>query len=72
MSVMDPRELGDRALIGYLLFGDLPRRGWAGRRRAVIARVLRVAALTVAIAVGMLVASIAIVLVWAAMLPAPR
>ncbi len=72
MSVIDPRDLSDRALLAYLLLGDLPRPGWPGRGRAVVRRALQVAGLTVAIAAGILIASIAIVLVWAATLPVPR
>jgi hypothetical protein len=67
MDVIDPRDLSDRQLFAHLVFGSLPRRGWSGRRRAMAIRILQVAGLTLAIALGMLVASAAIVLVWAAM-----
>jgi cell division septal protein FtsQ len=69
VNAIDPRELSDRQLMSHLLFGDLPRRGWAGRRRAIVARILRVAALTVAIIAGFVIVSVAIVLVWAMSLP---
>jgi hypothetical protein len=68
VSVVDPRELGDRELLAYLLFGDLPRAGWS-RRGAFARRVLQVAGLTVAVIVGIAVASTGIVLLWAGSLP---
>lgn len=66
MNVIDPRELGDRALLGYLLFGDLPR-AWRGRGRALARRALLVAILTIAIIVGLVIAVAAILLIWASM-----
>ena len=68
MSVVDPRELGDRDLFVYLLLGDLPRAGWAGRRRAIAYRALQVAVMT-ALAILVLIAVLGlIVLIWAASL----
>lgn len=70
MNVVDPRDLSDRALLAYLLLGDLPRNGW-DRRGAIARRALQVAGLTVGVIVGLVIASIAITLAWAAMLPVP-
>ena len=51
MNLVDPRELSDHDLFMYLLFGDLGRPGWSGRRRLMAFRMLELAALTVAAAI---------------------
>lgn len=63
MSAVDPRGLSDRALLAYLLLGDLPRRGWPGRGRAIARRMLEVAGLTVGIIAAILAVSIGVLLV---------
>lgn len=65
MNAIDPRELSDKALLAYLLFGDLPRAGWS-RRGAIVRRALQVAGLTIFAVLLLVAASGAIVLVWAA------
>lgn len=70
MNVVDPRELGDRALLAYLLLGDLPRPGWPGRRRAVARRLLEVAVTTVLFVLILLAFLGIVVLVWAGTQPA--
>lgn len=67
MNVVDPRSLSDRALLAYLLLGDLPRVGWPGRGRAIAHRMLEVAGLTVAIIAAVVVVSVGIVLAAARM-----
>ncbi len=72
MDTFDPRELGDRALLVHLLFGDLPRPGWPGRRRAIARRLLEVAVQVVTFVLVLIALLGLIVIVWAASLPAPR
>lgn len=72
MSAIDPRELGDKALLSYLLFGDLPRPGWPGRRRSMTLRMIQVAGLTFVMCAVLVAVLAAIVLVWAMSLPVPR
>lgn len=67
MNAIDPRDLSDRDLLVHLLLGELPRYGWE-RRGALVRRMLQVAALTVLIAALVIVASVGVVLLWAATL----
>jgi hypothetical protein len=68
VNVTDPRDLDDVALLRYWLFGNLPNRPGA---RAIALRMLQVDILTVAIIAGVVIGSVAILLVWAANLPKP-
>lgn len=65
MNAIDPRDYDGRQLIAHLVFGDLPRRGWPGRNRALAKRLVLVAALLVFIVVLMAVACVGITLAWA-------
>lgn len=71
MNVVDPRELSDRELFAYLLLGDLPRRGWPGRGRAIAARMLELAAITVATIIVLAGLAVGFTVLWAAALPKP-
>lgn len=72
MNVVDPRErMSDRELFVYLLLGDLPRRGWSGRGRALAYRAGQVAAITVLMIAVVIAVSIAILLFWASTLQVP-
>ena len=65
MNATDPRKLGDRALLAYLLLGDLPRPGWPGRRLAIARRLLEVAVTTVLFVLILLAFLGLVVLAWA-------
>lgn len=69
MNGFDPRELDDRALFSYLLFGDLARPGWSGRNRQLALRLATVALMTAGALVGLVIVCALVVLVWAAGLP---
>lgn len=65
MTTFDPRELSDRDLFRYLLFGDLARPGWPGRRRQLVRRLLVIALITIGVIVGLVAGGIGLVLAWA-------
>lgn len=66
--MIDPRTFSDRQLLAYLAFGNLPRRGWAGRRRLLVIRGLLLLVIALAVLVGLALVRIAIIVLWAASL----
>lgn len=65
MSIVDPRDLDDRAMLAYWILGDLPRPGWPGRRRVIARRLAQLALVAAAVAVALALARLAIVVAWA-------
>ena len=66
MTDLDLARMSDRELLAYIVLGDIPRRGWPGRNRAIARRALSVAGLTVVV-IAILIAVLALIVVlWAA------
>lgn len=70
MNAIDPRELSDKALLAYLLVGSLPRPGWPNRGRVIARRLLQLAAIAASVTLGLALVRLAVIVLWAASLPA--